>query len=135
MFFLPDTFVVKFVLGPTYKIKYDECEVSTRLFKYSCILCFKRIVVAQIRHRSPPLSLKNSNMPRNILQGRPTAALTRDKWGAYAGNGVLMGKFVFKMKNNPKKKTAPVVAPQKRGRGRPQKRQPNQNDGASLPTA
>ena len=78
MIFLPDTFVVQCVLGPTYKIKYDECEVSTRSFKYSYILCFNRIVVAQLRHRSPPLSLKNSDMPRNILQGRPTATLTRD---------------------------------------------------------
>ena len=71
-------------------------------------------------------------MSRNSTRGRPTTAFAKDKWDAYAGNGGLMGKFGFKLNKKPKKKPAPVVTPQKRGKGRPQKREPNKNDGPSL---
>ena len=69
------------------------------------------------------------------LQGCLTAAFTKDKRDTYAGNGVLMGNFGFKLKKNPKKKTAPNVSLKKQGRGWPRKIQPNKNDGPSLTTA
>ena len=84
---------------------------------------------------TPLIFQKYANMPRNSLQGCPTAAFTKDGGDAYAGNGGSMGKFGFKMKKNPKKKPAPSIALQKGGRGWPRKRQPNQNDGLSLTTA
>ena len=73
-------------------------------------------------------------MPQNSLRDRPTNAFTKEEWYAYAGNGGLMGKFGFNIKNKPKNKPDPAIAPQNRGRGRPRKRQPNKNDGPSLTT-
>ena len=78
---------------------------------------------------------KYANMPQNSLRGRPTDEFTKDEWDAYAGNGGLMGKFGFKINKKPKNKPDPAIAPQNRGRGRPQKRQPNQNNVPSLTTA
>ena len=67
-------------------------------------------------------------MPRHFLRGCPTAMFTKDKGGAYYVYRGLMGEFGFKLKKKPKKKPNPVIAPQKPGRGRLQKIQPNQND-------